>query len=343
MPVSLNLNQIEIKNGQQYTPIVAVGSVLTDLDSDFKTAILQLAQKVAYIDDQGATYYAALESALTHRTLSSISAVYTQSGTVYDTDSLDSLKADLVVTATYSDSSTATVAAADYTLSGTLTEGTSTITVIYGGKTTTFSVTVTAWTWFYDASSGEKLSEQNYVTFTSSGEGGTEAVSDGHLLLHTNVHVGTTGSAFLRYNFSEQTSTHALLRSKAKLTKAVGIFNDNIGNSNGFRMQLSNGTGGVQLYTIDNGDGKILVKYYEGSTAGSVATDFALSDFHLFEVELDGSTQTIRIDGEQVFTSNTLSTNYATANAILNQAGNSKVSPNGVDTDIEYVAFLEVS
>lgn len=74
--------------------------------------------------------------------LSSISAVYTQSGTVYDTDTLDSLKADLVVTARYSDSSTQTVPAADYTLSGTLTEGTSTITVSYGGKTTTFSVTV---------------------------------------------------------------------------------------------------------------------------------------------------------------------------------------------------------
>ncbi len=76
-------------------------------------------------------------------TLTSISAVYTQSGTVYDTDSLDSLKTDLVVTATYSDSTTATIAATDYTLSGTLTEGTSTITVTYGGKTDTFSVTVT--------------------------------------------------------------------------------------------------------------------------------------------------------------------------------------------------------
>lgn len=77
-------------------------------------------------------------------TLDSISAVYTQSGTVYDTDSLDSLKTDLVVTATYSDSTTETVAAADYTLSGTLTVGTSTVTVTYSEKTTTFSVTVTA-------------------------------------------------------------------------------------------------------------------------------------------------------------------------------------------------------
>lgn len=76
-------------------------------------------------------------------TVSSISAVYTQSGTVYDTDTLDSLKSDLVVTATFMDSTTGVIAATDYTLSGTLTVGTSTITVSYGGKTTTFSVTVT--------------------------------------------------------------------------------------------------------------------------------------------------------------------------------------------------------
>lgn len=75
-------------------------------------------------------------------TVSSISAVYTQSGTVYNTDTLDSLKADLVVTGTFPDSSTAVIDAADYTLSGTLLVGTSTITVSYGGKTTSFNVSV---------------------------------------------------------------------------------------------------------------------------------------------------------------------------------------------------------
>lgn len=195
------------------------------LSEEAKQALLQLAQKVAYIDDQGQTYYddlydalypprsldsidaifnqgstviydtASLNSLTQYLTvtanysdgtremlsdsaytltgtltvgtstvtasyqgktdtfavtvteapvLDSITAVYTQSGTVYDTDTLDSLKADLVVTAHYSDSSTATVAAADYTLSGTLTAGTSTITVSYSEKTTTFTVTVTA-------------------------------------------------------------------------------------------------------------------------------------------------------------------------------------------------------
>ena len=74
-------------------------------------------------------------------TLSSISAVYTQGDTiVYPNTSLDNLKSNLVVTATYSDNNTNTIT--DYVLSGTLTVGTSTITVTYNGKTTTFDVTV---------------------------------------------------------------------------------------------------------------------------------------------------------------------------------------------------------
>lgn len=115
------------------------GSGLTE---DIKAAMLQIAQKVAYIDEHGQDYYDDLYDALyPPADLVSISAVYTQSGTVYDTDSLDSLKSDLVVTAHMSDQTTRIVTT--YTLSGTLTEGTSTITVAYGGKTTTFTVTVT--------------------------------------------------------------------------------------------------------------------------------------------------------------------------------------------------------
>lgn len=87
--------------------------------------------------------------------VASISAVYTQSGVVFETDNIDNLKSDLVVTATYNDTSTATVLPVDYTLSGTLTGGTtSTITVTYSGKTTTFDVSVTAWTLKWDYSDG---------------------------------------------------------------------------------------------------------------------------------------------------------------------------------------------
>ena len=124
-------------------------SLLTEIQSSEERiqgigeAIISVLQHVAFSDDDGANAYDDLyELIYGAKTLVSISAVYTQSGTVYDTDSLDSLKTDLVVTATYDDSSSETVSA--YTLSGTLSAGTSTITVSYGGKTTTFTVTVTA-------------------------------------------------------------------------------------------------------------------------------------------------------------------------------------------------------
>lgn len=111
------------------------------------------------------------------KTVSSISAVYTQSGTVYDTDSIDSLKDDLVVTATYTDSSTATVPAADYTLSGSLAEGTSIITVSYGGKTTTFTVLVTAyWDYEWDYSMG-KLEEQTGWELSKSSSGASTSLT----------------------------------------------------------------------------------------------------------------------------------------------------------------------
>lgn len=115
----------------------------TGLSDEAKQALLACFEKVAWIDDNGQDYYAALETALYPPVgLLSISCVYTQSGTVYDTFSLDSLRSDLVVTAHYDDSSTGTITT--YTLSGTLTVGTSTITVSYGGKTTTFTVVVTS-------------------------------------------------------------------------------------------------------------------------------------------------------------------------------------------------------
>ena len=75
-------------------------------------------------------------------TLTSITAVYTQSGAVFEDTPLNDLKADLVVTASYSDSTSETVPSTDYTLDGTLTDGTSTVTVYYQTKTTTFTVSV---------------------------------------------------------------------------------------------------------------------------------------------------------------------------------------------------------
>ena len=213
---------MEEKNRGPLSSVLYGGGGLT---TDIKNALLQLASKVAYIDENGETYYNDLYDALNHVTrysitntltgctssnsastaiegesyaanitasngytlvgatvsvtmggnditgtaysngtisianvsgdivisvsavvlaLTSISAVYTQSGKVFSSDSLDSLKSDLVVTAHYNDASTVTIQDNDYTLSGTLTKNTtSTITVTYSTQTTTIDVVVT--------------------------------------------------------------------------------------------------------------------------------------------------------------------------------------------------------
>lgn len=73
----------------------------------------------------------------------SISAVFTQgSDKFFTTDDLEALRENLVVTAYYSDNTSEVIT--EYSLSGTLTAGVSTITVTALDLTTTFSVTVTA-------------------------------------------------------------------------------------------------------------------------------------------------------------------------------------------------------
>lgn len=111
------------------------------LPKEVKSALLDCFRNVAWKDVSGPDCYARLEAVLNAVKITSISAIYTQSGTVYDTDTLDSLKADLVVTAYYDDSTTADVTN-ECTLSGTLAVGTSTVTVTYEEMTATFTTTV---------------------------------------------------------------------------------------------------------------------------------------------------------------------------------------------------------
>lgn len=91
------------------------------------------------------------------KTLVSISAVYS-GGEVVAGTALTALTG-IIVTATYDDGSTATVYG--YTLSGTIAEGENTITVTYGGKTATFTVTGTA------SSGGEEEPDTTTYTVTN--------------------------------------------------------------------------------------------------------------------------------------------------------------------------------
>ena len=140
---TVRYTQQTLNNTQKAQARANIGATdgASGISDTIKQELLNCLAHVAWIDEHGQDYYDALEAALYTKTVESISAVFNQgSAVIYNTASLDSLKQYLTVTATYDDTSTATVTA--YELSGTLTVGTSTITVTYSGKTTTFNVTV---------------------------------------------------------------------------------------------------------------------------------------------------------------------------------------------------------
>lgn len=119
------------------------------LSTDAKVALLNCFQKVAWIDDDGQTYYDTLYNALFPSAVS-ISATFTPGGHVfYDTDSLDALRPYLIVRATMPDSTVKIVT--DYILTGSMAVGTNTITVRYQGLTDTFEVTTVANPAYIDA------------------------------------------------------------------------------------------------------------------------------------------------------------------------------------------------
>ena len=127
------------------------------LSDDLKEALLTIFEHVAFIDANGKTYYDELESVLySGAVLLSINAVFNQGqNVIYDNSSLDDLKQYLTVTAYYDDNTTRTIS--NYTLTGTLSEGTSIITVTYHDKTTTFNVNITSYTnrMYYALSDGD--------------------------------------------------------------------------------------------------------------------------------------------------------------------------------------------
>ena len=195
------------------------------MDSDTKDALLDCFENVAWIGNDGETYYNALLNAL--YPLQSISAVYTQSGTVYTTTSLDDLKSDLVVTATFEDNTTKTVT--NYTLSGTLTVGTSTITVTYFTETTTFNVTVTA---------SVQVPELFTNTGLTSTNGGVPYIDSNTVSTARAAGVSTTGT----YPFREGSATSTTY-------------------SNYYPVPIPNGATGVTI-TSNYTDWSVIEAYY---------------------------------------------------------------------------------
>lgn len=247
------------------------GSGLTE---DIKQALLDCFENVAWINAQGQTYYDALYDALyppaPPANLVSISAVFNQgSAVVYDTDSLDVLKQYLTVTGRFDDGTVQTVS--NYVLSGRLSEGSSAITVSYGGKTAAFNVTVTHDTkpnYNLDALDGVNwIDDYKYNTSTGvlepfTGEHVTEKFTAQDCLYryqagsedsYTGVYVWTESGAFLRF---DQTQGNAMNQNgcyqfKPGYQYAMKVFNESSFDSSAVSMMpVNNSLSGVQQFSM---------------------------------------------------------------------------------------------
>lgn len=173
------------------------------LNAEIKQALLNCFAHVAWIDAQGQTYYDALEAALyPPANLLSITAVFDQGSTViYDNQNLNDLKQYLTVTAHYDNGTTSSVT--NYTLSGTLSTGTSTITVSYGGKTATFTVTVThATTQYTITNTLTHIVNSNSATVINENlpYSGTLTADNNYVIATVTVMMGNTDITATAYN-----------------------------------------------------------------------------------------------------------------------------------------------
>lgn len=266
--------------------------------------------------------------------LTSISAVFTQgSAVIYDTDTLNTLKQYLTVTATYADSTTAVVT--DYTLSGTLTEGTSTITVSYGGKTDTFSATVSHG-FLYTPDKG-LLSQQNYVNSSNISNYFTESISGDYLKIYS-AKSGQSSTQASTLKFQDfKFSTSAYVKMEFYIADMVSIGSGNTATPGVFGFFVANdeetssasfGMGSFGFGRYNDGSGAVRMRKNEGSGSAWLTNTVSLNTLHTIIMTVENGTVSVSLDGTSVASNGYLytSTTYASQSGFRIMRANSNVT-----------------
>ena len=268
----------------------AVGDELSDIKADLdaiaeqvgggltvaiKDALLTCLDHIAWDDDDptGQSYISALESAFNMGTLTRITAAYTQSESVYWDTPLEALKSDLVVTGYWSNKAVTTISSSSYALSGDLSSS-GTITVSCDGKTTTFTVTVSAP--LYPLENGEH-------TFTTNSRELT--ITKGHHFAYTAPNATASNSskgAYLNLSTVSDNNTSATTNDNITLTDV--LFTIPSGASVVFKIKNIHLTtllpdANTTKYTIGlrNGDGSTPTGVTSGDKRGTASSDITIS------------------------------------------------------------------
>lgn len=318
--------------------VASLSTVVSDVSftNAAKSALIALLEKVAYINGNGQQYLNELITNLA-ATVTSISAVFTQGAAViYDTDSLDTLEQYLVVTADYSDGTSAVVT--NYTLSGTLTVGTSTITVEYGQQTDTISVVVSNG-FLYTPGNG-MLSLQSYVdsVATDITDTFTESITGGFYRL-TSPALSGSGTVAKRIVFTKRYNTKCVIKLDFKINDMPYLSNTNSSTPGvlficGSNMDDDETTfNGLCIGVARKGSasGDIYLKIGTGSGAAWNASHFATGGVHSIIATMENGAQTIQLDGVTVLSSLSpyTATGYGTETYLRLMQGGS--NPTSVD------------
>lgn len=308
------------KTGDELSDLKSAISTLTSIPTAVKRAMDTLFSKMAVEDDDGySDEYATIHAWATAVNVVSISALFTPTDTVYVIDSLDSLRDYLAVTASYDDGTSSIVTS--YTLSGELTEGTSTITATYEGVSTTFNVTVSGNAWKYTSDMG-LLSAQDFVTeFNNTNLSALSevATSDGLELSYTGASALTGKNANYSFDPSVYT-TESVLNFSIKIIDMCHVASgSSMTTSNGaMQFRCSDGAEGSNIsfarYLTATGTPRLRYKVADAYTWGN--KDLSLNTWHDVEVVNKNGKQTIKIDGEVIVENANPSTQYTTANKL---------------------------
>ena len=288
------------------------------LSHNIATALLDCFKQVVGKDGFDDAY-SALSALLLTKNLVSISAVFNQGANIiYDDDDLSYLNQYLTVTATFDDNSTAVITS--YELSGSLDQAESTITVTYEGKTTTFTVNVTLPMYDYLPSRDGVLSDFEGITkyVKTAGNWSETVTASGNLRVQGTSSSNSEYNQFVFSSLGGADGSHVHEgRIKVELdvyqvattTPTTGIYSCS--------LKLSNGSNGLTFGQAKNGS-NINLNYAE-STAKTAKTIESGDVWHTYDLRYSDSVpiQKATIDGESLFSSNTLSSVSTTSSCLM--------------------------
>lgn len=297
----------------------AIEEIEPGMSEEAKTALLACFDNVLWEDGDGQDYISALRQALYPNEYPQIQASLSL-GThiVFYDDEVNTLKPYLTVTYYASESSSGVnVPGTDYALSGSLDSAINTVTVTYNGLHTTVSVNALMPVFEYDSSSGKLLSEMEGLEVFDSTVVASETLSDGHLLLSASSVSNPSVPTYKQYRIIPNTFSNGMMRVKFNLLAIPN--SDDV--YNGMRLRISNGSNGVSIGQGSKSNG-ISINYAEGSTVKSAGI-IQLNEWHVLELYISGSSQTISLDGTPLVSLKPLSSVAATNNSLFIQNASS--------------------